>query len=294
MPLRLEKYILILLSFILIRTVGAAQEVVVVLSSELDPYLQAYDGFKETFGNPVPVVSLSAGRPEIGLNTRVVVAFGGKAAVEKYPSEVALVYCMSPGTDLSGLERRGPTVRINMLPRGREVVESLKSIQPLMKRLVVFWVLDVTKSYYQSMVKVGNDLEVDILAERLDHADDLPDKLRALMGKNVDALWLPPDPLLINPHSFSVIKEFSWANDMPLYGPTAGFVEAGAVAAVSVSFRHIGQIAADMVSNILEGGQPSGNVYPRESQITVNQQAASKVGLQIPAEVMHQAFKVQR
>ena len=77
MPLRLEKYILILLSFILIRTVGAAQEVVVVLSSELDPYLQAYDGFKETFGNPVPVVSLSAGRPEIGLNTRVVVAFGG-------------------------------------------------------------------------------------------------------------------------------------------------------------------------------------------------------------------------
>ena len=239
MPFRHEKYILIFLSLFLIQTAGAAQEVVVVLSSELDPYLQAYEGFKESFGPSVPVVSLSAGRPRIGLNTRVVVAFGGKTALEKYPSEVALIYCMSPGTDLSGLERKGATVRVNMLPRGRDVVGKLKEIQPLMKRLVVFWVLDVTESYLQSVMQVEDDLKVEIVAERLDHADDLPDKLRALMGKNADALWLPPDPLLINPHSFSVIKEFSWANDMPLYVPTAGFVEAGAVDAVSVSFRHI-------------------------------------------------------
>ena len=73
---------------------------------------------------------------------------------------------------------------------------------------------------------------------------------------------------------------------MPLYVPTAGFVEAGAVAAVSVSFRHIGQTAANMALKILDGGQSSGEIYPRESQIIVNLQAAGQVGLQMPSKVI--------
>ena len=80
---------------------------------------------------------------------------------------------------------------------------------------------------------------------------------------------------------------------MPLYVPTAGFVEAGAVAAVSVSFRHIGQTAANLALQILDEGQLSGDIYPRESQITVNLQAAGQVGLQMPDEVLNRAIKVE-
>lgn len=269
-----------------------AQEVVAVLSSELGPYLEAYGGFRARLGYPVPVVSLSAGQPRIGSRTRVVVAFGSKAAQEKYPDEVTLIYCMAPGTMPKGDERSGPTVHVSMLPQAERLMGALKEIQPRMRRLAVCWMLEGFATYREQLAGAAETLGVELVGSSLGSVDELPDRLRALMGKQVDALWLPPDPLLINAQSFAILREFSRANDVPLYAPTAGFVAEGAVASVAVSFVQVGQKAAALVEQLLAGETLPQNVYPEECEISLNLEAAADSGLRVPEAVIARATQV--
>ena len=291
MAVKSGKYLFPLIAaYLFLGTSVRAQEVVAVLSSELRPYLEAYDGFKETLASPVAVVSLSAGEPRIGRKTRVVVAFGSKAAMQTYPDEVVLVYCMAPGAAPRRDHNQGPFVHVNMLPEPGTLVAALGQIQPQMKRLAVLWALDSFAAYVAKMEEATAKLE--IVGEQLREADELPERLRQLVGKEVDALWLPPDPLLINAQNFAMLREFSWANDVPLYAPTAGFVAEGAVASIAISFVQVGREAAAIVQAILEDGAIPQEVYPGNSEITLNLEAAASAGLRIPEEVTRRAGKV--
>ena len=291
MVIKRGKYLLLTLCLLLAKPVQA-QEVVAVLSSELEPYLQAYDGFREKLGYPVPIVSLSAGQPRIGDRTRVVVAFGSKAAQEKYPDDVVLIYCMAPGTIPKEDGRSGPTVHVSMLPQAELLMGTLKEIQPQMQRLAVCWMLEGFGTYRARMAEVANGMGVELAGRPLESVDELPDWLRARMGEQVDALWLPPDPLLINAQSFAILREFSRANDVPLYAPTAGFVAEGAVASVAVSFAQVGQKAAALVGQVLAGEELPLDVYPEECEISLNLEAAADSGLRVPEEVIGRADKV--
>lgn len=272
--------------------VARGQEVVAVLSSELAPYREAFQGFDAALGLPVTQVNLQAGHPRIGRDTRVVVAFGGKAATADYPSGLILVYCMAPGTTLDPGQRQGPTVRINMLPVADQVVGALKDLQPSLKKLAVLWVTDTMTDYAAQLRQAGGEAGLEVTAEQLRDPDQLPDSLRRLNGRGVEALWLPPDPLLINAGSFAVFREFSRANKVPLYAPTAGFAEEGAVAAVGISFAQNGRIAAQAVLEILAGHQVPTEVYSDECEITLNLGAAAAVGLRFPPGAQRRAHKI--
>lgn len=272
--------------------VARAQEVVVVLSSDLAPYREAYQGFTAALGQPVTQVNLQTGRPRIGGDTRVVVAFGGKAAMEEYPRDLTLIYCMAPGTTLNSDQRQGPTIRVNMLPVASKVIDALGDLQPALKHLAVLWVTDTMTDYVNGLEQVAGKVGLAVAAERLRDPDQLPDSLRRLIGRRVEALWVPPDPLLINASSFAVLREFSRANKIPLYAPTAGFAEEGAVAAVGVSFAQNGRTAAETVLAVLAGEEVAPEIYPDECEITLSLGAAAEIGLHFSPGVQSRANKI--
>ena len=176
-----------------VRPLGA-QEVVAVISSDLAPYREAYQGFETALALPVTQVNLQTGRPRIGRGTRVVVAFGGKAAMEEYPRDLTVIYCMAPGTTLNADQRQGPTIRINMLPVAGKVVDALSDLQPSLRHLAVLWVTDTMTDYVTGLQRVGGEAGLEVAAERLQDPDQLPDTLRRLIGRRVEALWVPPRP----------------------------------------------------------------------------------------------------
>ncbi len=81
---------------------AAAEPVVAVLSSDLAYYQEAFQGFQKAWAGPVAAVNLKSGKARIDSDTRVVVAFGAKAALQPYPDGVTVIYCMAPGTQLKG------------------------------------------------------------------------------------------------------------------------------------------------------------------------------------------------
>lgn len=271
-------------------TAARADEVVVVMSSKLDAYQQALEGFQEAFGGAVPAMGV-ADPLRLPNDVRIVVAFGGKAAQAKYPKNIALVYCMAPAIKLEQSGRFGPSVQIQMLPRADAVLLRFKDIQPTMKRLAVLWASDSLEEYAEGLREASAAAGIKIFSERLDGPDEIPERLRAINGK-VDALWLSPDPLLVNAQTFSVIKEFSWSNNIPFYAPTAALTEKGAAASISSSYREIGRAAAQAVRRLLSGTSAGSTIYPEKADVTVNLSAAARSGLRIENEAARRADRV--
>lgn len=267
------------------------QEIVSVLSAELGPYREAFEGLQEILGRPVPSLPLTEGYPRISLETRVVVAFGGRAAQWEYPDRVVLIYGMAPGTTLSLRDRKGLSIEVNILPRAATVLARLKEMQPNLKRLAVLWSSKSTEIYLNEIRKASDSSGIVVLSERLDGPVDLPNRLRSLFGR-IDALWLLPDPVLVNAQNFSILKEYSWSNQIPLYAPTAGFVQQGATASVSSSFREMGRAAGLAAREVLSGEWTLETIYPGKAEVTINLKAAEKAGLEIPKEALEKADKV--
>lgn len=277
---------------------ASAQRVAAVLSSGLAPYERAFKGFSTAVGEPV-VVSVM-GRDELNLppDTRVVVTFGSKASLHTYPKELVVVTCMAPaaqsraaGQAPAQMSESARRVRVHMLPAADQVLSVLHNLQPHLRQLATISVLDISGAYLDCLQVSAQRRNTSVHHERLRAAGDLPAGLRRLTDLGIDALWLPPDPLLINPGTFAILKEFSRANKVPFYAPTAGFVAAGAVASIAPNFEQIGAMAARVATDLLQGRRVADDIFPMDSETTVNAEAARRTGL-AEADVRRLAHRI--
>ncbi len=265
-----------------------AQEVVAVLSSDQSAYSETYKSFLAAFGKAAPVLAL--GEP-IPAETKIVLAFGGKAAFARYPGRVTLIYGIAPGILVEKKTHDGPSVKIMMMSDAGVLISRLKVIQPGLKQLAMLWSCPNVAGSAEHVIKAGETRGVTVTAERLEDPDDLPARLRWLKGR-VDAIWLPPDPILINAHNFEIIKHFSYDNDIPFYAPTEGLAEQGATGAVSVSYTEMGRAMADAAKAVLAGDHPASQIFVARTRLSVNRTAAAESELSVSPEALKAADKV--
>lgn len=281
-----------LLCLVLAASLARAEgDVAAVLSSRSGPYSEAYQGFQEALGRPVDLISLpESGNPKIPSSVKVVVAFGAKASSRRYPSNIVLIHCMSPGISERPRSPTIPPLYIHMQPAPAKFALKLKELQPGLRRIAIFWQAESVTEWISEVAGALAPTGTEVVFNRLDSAYDIPDQLRALKGK-VDALWLPPDPLLLNRRTFTAIKEFAWANNIPFYAPTSVLVEIGATAAIAGSYREIGKTAANAVRQTLSG-LPVLDTYPEKVEVTVSRSAAAQTGLKLTDDILNKADKV--
>ena len=224
---------------------------------------------------------------------RSIIAIGGKAALYPYEARnTPLIYCLAPGVYVDPVEHPGPQIQVYVSPPPRMLLHKLQEVQPGLRRLGALWVGDSSVSYGPTLARVGESMGVTVLQDRLRSLEELPDHLRAMKGR-VDALWIPPDPLLITPQSFNMMRQFALDNNIPLYVSIDGLADKGAAAAVSVSFREMGRKASLLAAQVLSGsaGQTF-SVYGDHVTLTINAPFAAQSGLSIPADVLKRADRV--
>jgi len=264
-----------------------AQELTVVMSSDLSPYIEALDGFREIWNEPFHRIDLEEGvAPNLPPETRIVVTIGGRAALASYPSDVVVVYCLAPGVTLDDRARQNRAVKVTMIPSASKMLTRLKVVQPHLRRLGVFWMSDAQASFLPLLDIAAQQWGVQVVSKRVGGMRDLPNGLREALRNGIDALWLPPDPALINPQSFGIFKAFSYANDVPLYVPSSGLLEKGAIASLSCDFSAVGQTAGDVAQRIIVGDQMPVVVYPERVTFWVNTKAALETGLKIDVDAL--------
>lgn len=269
---------------------AAAGDTAAVLSSGGGAYLEAFTAFRDAFGGKVDYTDLSKRKPDLHEGTRTVVAFGGKAANHPYPPDTNIVYCMAPGVFIKN-PPLGKAVKINLIPDFAVLFSRLKKIQPGLKRLRIFWMLQDFNRYAGTVKVEGEKQGITVTALRVGSMEDLPAMLRQTIGE-ADALWIPPDPVLVTAENLMIFKEFSWANGIPFYGSTKGMAREGAVASIGISFKEMGAAAAEAAARLNSGESMPESLSPAKLEIALNHAAARRFGLEFPSEVLEGAAYV--
>lgn len=254
---------------------ATAQKEAAVLAKGSGPYFETYLAFQRALGRPVTPYDLSKGKPRFGGDLKAVVAFGAKAAALKYPDDVAVIFALAPGyfPEKAG----GHIIRISSLPEPAKAVAAYLKLQPGLKKLAVFYSKASPDIYISGLIRQGKAAGVQISGIPLSSPSEFPEILRSLPG-DVDALWLLPDPVLINKVSLAVLSEFSCAKKIAFYVPSAGLVPLGATASFAPDFTKTGAAAARALGAVLKGEVLPALIFP-EASLTVNTQAAEKCGL---------------
>ncbi|HAF95325.1 MAG: hypothetical protein A2X34_02080 [Elusimicrobia bacterium GWC2_51_8] len=264
-----------------------AHEIAAVLSSDSQYYVEAFNGFQNAIGYPVKSFTMQKAPVQISAATKVVVAFGGRASLLDYETAACIVSCMAPSVEIND----NRYYYISMSPRPGLLLSKLKLIQPALKRLAVFWTSESMKDYLRQIQQEAALADITLTAVRLKNLNELPDHLRAMQGKT-DAIFFPPDPLLVNAQTFETVRDFSAQNHIPFYAPTEALVEKGAVASVSSSFENMGRSAAFIVDRLFNGKTVKQITYSDEVRLAINLKAAGLAGLKITPEMLTNVDKV--
>lgn len=281
----------IALSFATTSVFASDDAVIAVLSSNSSPYMQAYSGFQQSFGQNVPLYVLSQEEPRISSRTRIIVAIGGKAALYSYPQDVVLIYCMAPGTKVKPYEHRGSLIKIHTSPAVSLTLSKFKKLQPSLKTIAVLWSGDSIQDYFEQKSEIEKKLGIEMLSFRIRNPDDLPDHLRSLKGR-VNAIWLPPDAVMVTPKNFTTIKEFTLANGIPFYVPTDALVQQGALASVNSSYEEIGALAGKLARQALTTESLPDRLFPEKLHISLNLTTAKACNLTYAPEDLKQIEKI--
>lgn len=277
----------------LLASPAPAQSVQAVLSADTRPYQEAWAGFRDELGEGAAMsVAGSAAGPSVE-SARVVVAFGRKAALQEYRGAGKLIIVMAPSVQAPRRGKRD-AARVAMTPSPQVLLERLRALQPGLKRLAVVWKSEFYgKQYLPVLREAGRAVGVEIVSVEVggNKQEGVPDLLRSVYGR-ADALWLPPDPLVISESHFTLFRDFSLSNRVPLYAPIPSLAERGATASIGVSFRAIGRAAGRAAEAALAGEEAPEVSFPEPAETTLNAGSAAKVGLAVDAATLKSLSRV--
>jgi len=175
----------------------------------------------------------------------------------------------------------------------REQFIILRSIKKSIKRVGVLYTRPVNDALIVNARSAADDEDLELVTSPITSSLDLQQALTDLLTR-VDALWIPPDPLLNSEEATKYIGSKSLESKIPLVGPSDRYTRSGAIFSLFVDTVETGRMAGDFANKILQG-TPTSKLPFREiekSKIVINLKAAGLLGLEIPRNIQDAASKV--
>lgn len=214
----------------------------------------------------------------------VVVTFGELASAmgKKYIKDIPLVFSMVTDPKIYDLEGKNITGVTRVAPPD-VLLKSLKAIIPDIKKVGVIYNPKNTGKTVEEAIKLAENLNLQLLAARVDSEKDAERAFKIFAASGgIDAFWLLPDPTVITQSFFKIIRDYTFANRLPLLAYSAEFVKAGALMALSPAYTTIGEQTCNTVLQILDGTQPSQIpvYYPKVFMLFFNLTVAKQLGFE--------------
>ena len=109
---------------------------------------------------------------------------------------------------------------MTLIPAPEILVDRILKLLPGLKTLRVLWSSDFESEDVSELTAAARARGVAVLSERIDDPAELPERVRAFAGK-AEALWLMPDPALVNEQNFATLREYASAARVPFLGHDA-------------------------------------------------------------------------
>ena len=258
-----------ILALLLSSSPAAAAEVAVLKSSDVAAWRPALEALRHGLpGHTVTEYDLRGDRNEAGrvlgaLKARPVllVTFGPFAAevVRESAPDTFLVFCMVQDAAKAGL---------------------LNS---------------VNASGVAFSTPIKNQLAAFRMARPVTAERDVPAALRALLKgpEAMDALWLPPDPMLLSEATRRFLLEETLKAGKPVLSFSPALVSEGALVSNGPDVASIGEQAAELILRILGGDRTArGSLLVPKAELVINKKVADKLKIEIPADALKAATRV--
>jgi len=134
-----------------------------------------------------------------------------------------------------------------------------------------------------ALQSAAKDADMSLNIETVTDDAELLTALRKLLA-NSDALLAVPDPKIYNRNNISSILLTSYRQQIPLFGFSASYVKAGALASVYSLPAQVSQQVAEIINNLPASGNLPPPQYPRYFSINTNPQVARSLGINIAPE----------
>ena len=280
-------------------------EIAVVMSSDVPAWKAAVDALRTAVpGHHVTTYDLRSSRAEAerilpGLkgSAAVLVVMGPLAAqaARDMAADMPIVYSMvnDPAT-LGALEGPNVTGVAFDVPARNQLV-AFRAVNPKAVRIgVVFHAAGLSRQLEDAR-RAASAMRHELVLRQVPSLQAVPQAVRDLLGgaEAVDAIWIPPDPLLQGDDTRRFVMEAAVRAGKPVYGSSASMVKEGALVSNSPELTSIGQSVGELVDRIARGEKAGrlGVLVPR-AELVINKKIADQLRVEIPDEALKAAQRV--
>jgi putative ABC transport system substrate-binding protein len=282
-----------------------AAEVALVKSNDLASWRPAVEAvLASTSAHNVTEYDLAGSRAEgeqlftaLKGKVAIVVAMGPLAAqlAREMMPEVALVYCMVQDPVAAGLVGVPNAAGVALSLPARNQLVAFRTVNPQAHRIGVIFASDTVARQVDEAQKAAGALKLEVVPRRVADATGVPQAVRDLLkgGEAVDALWILPDPLILEPATRRFVLAEALMAGKPIYSFTASLIGEGALVSHSADMASIGQGVGELIGRILTGQKPERQplLVPR-GEVVINKKMADQLKVVVPAEALRIAQKV--
>lgn len=189
-----------------------------------------------------------------------------------------------PETNVSGTTDMTPV---------KEQLSLIKQIKPTVKKVGIIYNSSEVNSQVQVDIakKAAAELGIEIVEATVTGSAEVMQVAQSLVGK-VDAIYVPTDNVVAS--SIASVVKVAEKNKLPLVVGEEGMVKGGALATIGLDYYNLGRQTGEMALRVIKGEKTA--EMPIESlkkiDIVVNQGAATRMGVEIPKDILDKAKTV--
>lgn len=272
---------------------AGAGEVAVVMSEDTAVYRAVAETIQSRLEGAavVDIVDIPALRNPKRKDLRFLVAIGSQAARAAAASsiEAPLLVTLLPRSafDRLAAERRRaadhrPLSALYLdQPIGRQF-DLIRLAMPNARRVGVLLGPE-SGDLYPALQKAAQEKQMHLVAQRVGSDSGIAPVLQKLLPE-IDVLLALPDPSVFNAGTIQLILLATYRQQLPLFGFSAAYVRAGAIASLHTTPEQIGNQAADMLRTALASGQLPPPRYSGQYTLATNPHVAHSLGIPLEGE----------
>jgi putative ABC transport system substrate-binding protein len=284
----------------------AADRIAVLLSMDEGPFSEALAGFRDHLGKQDPqpgydVFNLEGSAAKAGPAVRkikeggftLILTLGALAtdAAVREITDVPIVAGLILRTD--ALKKAPNATGVGLEFPLETQLSWIRRMLPEARTVGVIYSPQENRKMMESAARIAQTLGLVLERQEVSVPQDVPAALNRLSRK-ADVLWGVADTLVLSPQLAKPILLFSFRNSIPLIGPSAAWVKAGALYSLDWDYRDLGAQCGEMARQVLHG-VPPGSIpaaVPRKVLYSVNRNTAQQMKITIPGQFLQGARNV--
>lgn len=186
----------------------------------------------------------------------------------------------APGANVTGTSDMNPVAdQIGLILEIKPDVESIG---------IVYSSGEANSQVQVDMAKeAAAELGVEIVEQTVSQASEVQQAANAM---DVDAIYVPTDNVVVS--TLGAVLQVAEQKKIPVIAGEGDSVEAGALATIGLDYEALGKQTAEMAIRILRDGEDPASMAvetPADLQLYINEAAAERMGVEVPAELLERA-----